>query len=120
MMLKPLEDHAVIWLATSAYATKESIPGRSKTLNEMFLERFDIFRTKLPSTPALATFLFHRCREYGLNVEAPSKEVLTRLAQRSGQSHHRAMKLVSRIWKMPGHRLTRQMVEDFPFGFDRD
>lgn len=117
MMLKPLEDHAVIWLATTAYA-KEPISGRSKTLNEMFLERFEMFRTSPPGVPALATFLFHRCREYGITVEAPAKEVLTRLAERSGQSPHRSMKLVSRAWKQPGKLLTRQMVETFPFKFD--
>jgi DNA polymerase III gamma/tau subunit len=119
MMLKPLEDHTVIWLATTAYA-KEPIPGRSKTLNKMFLERFEIFRTKNPSVPSLTAFIYHRCHDYGITVEDPVKEVLTRLAERSGQSHHRAMKLVSRVWKQPvdQRHLTRQMVEDFSFKFE--
>lgn len=33
MVLKPLEDDTVIWLATSAYADREEIPGRSRTLD---------------------------------------------------------------------------------------
>ncbi len=118
MMLKPLEDHAVIWLATSAYAGKDPIPGRSKTLNEMFLARFERFRTSLPSIQALASFLFDRCREYGITVEAPIKGTLTRLAERSGQSHYRAMRLISRVWKkpLPERHLTLKMVEDFDVG----
>jgi hypothetical protein len=117
LFLKRMDDHTAIWLATSAYIEPEDIPGRSKTLNTMFLERWFKERTELPSVHVLAAHLFDRCHEYGVEVEAPKKGNYELWAQRAGRVPYYAMKLLSDIWKRPeGERfISRQTIENYSF-----
>ncbi len=119
MLLKPLEDHQVIWLGTSAYLTRGDIPDRSKTLDQMFMDRFpNKFRTKLPSIPSLAKFLHSRCVEFDIAVESPPKELLFELARRATQTPYYAMQLLSRAWKKQPRLLTWEMVTGHNFEFE--
>lgn len=116
-LLKPLEDVAAIWIASSANLRK----GESATsvqLDTAFCNRFPFkITTQIPTKNELANWLLERCQQWGLTCDEP-KELLMRLAERSNCIPGLALQVLNRIYKSRAKQITRAMVESHQFEFD--
>lgn len=119
-LLKPLEDHKAIWLATSAYVKEEDLSSRTKLLDKMFKNRFTYrLQTERPTVEELTDWLFDRCEEFGILCDDPHP-TLTLLAEKCNQITGLALQVLSRAFKKRDVTLTRKMVIDHVFNFDEE
>ena len=123
-LLKPLETHEAIWIASSAYVKKYERDdgngdGRKQIcLEKMFQNRFTFrLETQKPSVQELALWLAERCEEWGIQVEDPAL-TLSRLAERSSCLPGMALQVVNKAHKKRSKLLTRAMVDEHVFDFD--
>ena len=127
-LLKPLEDDRVIWIGTSAYIADDDRPVKFKALDKMFLNRFpDKLRTTLPSPEEFYTFLYDRCLESQIGVEASSRQLaedelhptLLHLAEKCQRIPGRGLQILSKAFKR-GRFLTRRIIDNHIFDFNKD
>jgi hypothetical protein len=119
-LLTPTQRHRAVWIASSAYIESDSVPGRfGRPLDVMLLNRFKKrLKTTLPSIESLTAWLFDRCLDFKMVVDEP-EPTLTLLAKRARQIPGHTLEVLSEAWHKGG-LLTRSMVENHIFNFDRD
>ncbi len=110
MLLKPIRELNAIWIATGVNA--------DNVLNQMLIRRFaSRCSTSLPSEMELALFLAGRCKEWGIEIDAP--ETVALLAHRSHQITAECINVIARAAgevTADGRRvLTQKMVLEHPF-----
>ena len=111
-LVKAAEEIPAVWLASTAYL--DSRTGDGAGLEEMFLNRFTLVRTELPTARELALWLNDRCEEYGIGVDAP-QQTLTRLAERAGRIPGKALAVLARAQGRRDRTLSPELVERHAF-----
>jgi hypothetical protein len=115
-ILKPIEDHSAIWLASTAQL-KKSATRKLSTLEKMLQNRFTLLRTEKPSEKELTMQLIERCDSLAINCSDPER-VMQRLSQRSHRIVGRALPVLARALNSRERELTIDMVEDYIFDVD--
>lgn len=109
LLLKPLEEMDVVWIASSAHTDE---------LDEMFIRRFSsLVTTEYPSTEELVLFLTARCQEWNLNIggSATPADTLLLLAQKSQRNVSACMKVLARAALRTDRMLTLTLVQQHSF-----
>lgn len=103
-LLKPLEETNFTWIASSAITT---------SLEKMFLKRFTIIETQLPTRERFVHWLADRCEEWGIAWDEP--ETLLLLADRAKLVPGDALKVLARASMTTTMRLTHKIVSEHCF-----
>lgn len=105
LLLKALEEHNFVWLASSA--TLEGI-------EQMFLNRFSApVRTELPTVDELSEWLALRCQSWMIDWDDPM--TLIRLAERCDRVPGKALHVLARAAGTRARRLTERLVSTHEF-----
>lgn len=109
LLLKPLEEMSVVWIASSAHTDE---------LDEMFTRRFSSWvATEYPTTEELVHFLAERCQDWALQIggSALPADTLSLLAQRSQRNVSACLKVLARAALRTDRMLTPTLVQQHSF-----
>ena len=104
LLLKPLEELDVLWIATCETRSN---------LAPMFVRRFTLRKTTTsPSIQELTLFLADRCRDFAIDCD---ETTLQMLAQRSRCSVSECIRVLALSASGESRRLTREIIQGFDF-----
>jgi len=109
LLLKPLEEMRVVWIASSAHADE---------MDPMFLRRFSSrIDTEYPSVEELVHFLAARCGEWSLRHGGPASlaDTLSLLAQKSQRNVSECLKVLARAALRVDRTLSQELVRTHSF-----